>query len=116
MRSGMDYSGKPISGLAYLRQRIQDVIQTPKGSLVYARNFGSDFHKMIDQNVDDDWYMDVYIMLFDTFGNPDNGVDDFKIGEVSITSVQPLHYELSIDGELLNNGESIQLNNIVIQL
>lgn len=115
MKKGTSHSGKKLSGLAYLKQRIKDVIETPRGSLVGAREFGSDFYQLQDKNINPSFYMKAYIKLADAINNPVNGLDDFKLENMKIEVLDDRRFELSISGQLLNNGLPITLDNIVIQ-
>lgn len=115
MKTGTSHTGQTLSGLAYLKQRIKDVIETPRGSLVGAREFGSDFYQLQDRNIDQGFYMSAYIKLADAINNPANGLDDFKLENMNIEVLSDRQFELSISGQLLNNGEPITLDNIVIQ-
>ena len=87
MKKGASHTGKNSSGLAYLKQRFKDVIETPRGSVVLAREFGSDFYQLQDRNVDDAFYMDAYIRLSDAINNPANGLDDFKLESMNVEPV-----------------------------
>lgn len=116
MKTGTSHSGKILSGLAYLKQRIKDVIETPRGSLVLSREFGSDFYQLQDRNVDEAFYMAAYVRLADAINNPVNGLDDFKLENMSIEAMGDRAFEISISGQLLNNGQPITIDNIVIQL
>lgn len=104
MKRGTSHSGQAISGLAYLRQRIKDIVETPRGSLVLAREFGSDFYQLQDRNIDDKFYMSAYIKLAEAINNPQNGLDDFKLEDMSIVVLNDRSFELSLSGQLLNNG------------
>ena len=115
MKTGTSREGKRISGLAYLRQRIKDVIETPKGSLVAEREFGSEFYQLQDKNIDQQFYMQAYVKLAEAINNPENGLDDFRLENMSIEVLDDRQFELSLSGQLLNNGEPIILDNIVIQ-
>ncbi len=115
MKTGTSRTGKLVSGLAYLRQRIKDVIETPKGSLVAEREFGSDFYLLQDQTIDKRFYMSAYVKLTEAINNPVNGLQDFKLENMTIDVLNDRQFELTLTGQLLNNGEPIILENIVIQ-
>jgi hypothetical protein len=113
MKSGMSTTtGKMITGIPYLRQRIADVLNTPKGSLVGRRAFGSRMYQMIDKNVDQSFYMDVYTILAEALAAPENGLDDFKLDEMSLIKIADSHYQITVSGEYLPEGESIELEGI----
>lgn len=115
MKTGTSRTGKSISGLAYLRQRIKDVLETPKGALVGRRDFGSEIHLLQDKNLDQNFYMLAYVKLSEAINNPVNGLEDFKLESIEIDVINDRQYELTLSGQLLNNGEPITLDNIVIQ-
>ena len=115
MKTGTSREGKSISGLAYLRQRIKDIIETPKGSLVAEREFGSEFYQLQDQTIDQEFYMQAYVKLAEALDNPVNGLQDFRLENISIEVLNDRQFELTLTGQLLNNGEPIILDNIVIQ-
>lgn len=48
--TGMDrHTGKPLSGLAHLRQSCADIISTPLGTRICLREYGSFVPELIDQ-------------------------------------------------------------------
>ena len=116
MKIGTGHDGKSISGIANLTQRFTDVLATPKGSLVGAREFGSTFYQLIDRNIDDSFYMQSYIALSDAINNPANGLDDFRLENMQVSLIGERQFEVFVSGQLLSNGEPITLDNIVIQL
>lgn len=54
MQSVNAITGSPISGLAYLRQRITDILTTPIGSRIMRRDYGSELFELIDLPLNDD--------------------------------------------------------------
>lgn len=115
MKSGMDkHSGQLITGLAYLRQRLEDVVNTPLGSLVGARAFGSRLYQLVDRNVDTGFYMAGYVRLAECINNPVNGLDDFTLKEMRLQRVSAGHIEIAVSGEYLAEGEPIELDGIVL--
>ncbi|HEH9401861.1 GPW/gp25 family protein [Aeromonas hydrophila] len=115
MKSGMDRdTGKVINGLPYLRQRLADVINTPIGSLVLRRDFGSRIFEMVDRNVNASFHMDCYVRLAEAINNPANGLDDFRLSEMRVRRLAAAHIEISLSGYLLVNGEPITIDGVVI--
>ena len=115
MKSGMDkHTGKLITGLPYLRQRLEDAIGTPLGSLVGAREFGSRLYQLIDRNVDSGFYMDGYVRLAECVNSPVNGLDDFKLNEMRLQRISNSQIEIAISGDFLIDGEPIELDGIVL--
>lgn len=51
--AGMDkHTGKAIEGVAELRQQVRDVLETPLGSRVMLREYGSRLFELLDDPVD----------------------------------------------------------------
>lgn len=53
---GMDrHTGLPISGLAHLKQSIEDILTTPLGSRVMRPEYGSRLRRFVDLPVNEGW-------------------------------------------------------------
>lgn len=53
---GMDRrSGQPLSGIAHLRQSIEDILTTPLGSRRMRPDYGSQLRRYVDLPVNDGW-------------------------------------------------------------
>lgn len=53
---GMDRrTGKPLSGLAHLRQSIEDILTTPLGSRRMRPEYGSTLRRYVDLPVNEGW-------------------------------------------------------------
>jgi len=53
---GMDRrTGKPLSGLAHLRQSIEDILTTPFGSRRMRPEYGSTLRRYVDLPVNEGW-------------------------------------------------------------
>lgn len=46
-------TGKRLSGMAHLRQSVSDILNTPIGSRVLVRDYGSDLFELVDAPRDD---------------------------------------------------------------
>lgn len=111
MKSGTDRkTGQLITGERYLWQRLSDVISTPIGSLVGRREFGSRLFEVIDRNVTESYFMDVFIRLAEAINNPANGLDDFRLSTMRIETPEAHHVELFIIGELQADGRLIPVH------
>lgn len=103
MKQGMDRkTGRLITGVAYLWQRLADVVATPVGSLVERRDFGSRMFEMQDRNVDQSFYMDAFIRLAEAINNPVNGLDDFKLTTMRVDPISA-GVEIFISGQLIDD-------------
>lgn len=53
---GMDRrTGQPVSGLAHLRQSIEDILGTPVGSRRMRPEYGSKIRRFVDLPINDGW-------------------------------------------------------------
>lgn len=117
IKRGMDrQTGRWITGKPYLRQRLADVINTPLGSLPGARQYGSQLYQLVDHNVGPDFYMSAYEYLADAINHPVNGLDDFQLQTMLIARIAPHHYEISITGTYLINGEPVTFDGIELHV
>lgn len=104
-------TGAALGGVAYLRQRLSDVINTPLGSLVGRRAFGSRLYQLLDRNVNEAFYMDAYVLLAEAINNAANGLDDFKLKEMQIDRIGDAHYSLTIIG-VLDDGNPVTMEGL----
>lgn len=117
MKTGTDReSGRVISGVPYLRQRLADVINTPLGSLVARREFGSRMYEMTDRNIDRRFYMDAYVRLTQAVNNPANGLDDFKLDEMTVSPTGDGRVEIGLTGTYLSNGKPVTIEGIIFDV
>jgi phage baseplate assembly protein W len=115
MKQGTDRnSGKLISGIPYLWQRLSDVISTPRGSVVGRRDFGSQLFEMVDRNVDSGFYMEAYVRLAEAINSPANGLEDFQLSTMRVERVGDHHVEIYLAGVLLDGDTtaSVELEGI----
>lgn len=115
MKSGMDRNtGKLITGLPYLRQRFFDAMNTPLGSIVGRRLYGSRLYEMIDRNVDDSFRMDAYIRVAEAVANPANGLEDYQLSEMTISKTSENHIAILVTGVWLATGEVQTLEGLIL--
>ncbi|TOK32764.1 hypothetical protein CGI16_23220 [Vibrio parahaemolyticus] len=105
-------TGAEMGGIPYLRQRLYDVINTPLGSLVGRRDFGSRFYELVDRNVDARFHMEAYIRLAEAINNPMNGLDDFNLSEMVVEREGPGHYSITISGTT-TDGQQVEMDGII---
>ena len=106
---GMSHTGEEISGVEYLRQRIEDVLKTPKGSIVLARGFGSSMHELIDENVDSNFLMSAYEKVTDAFTSSENDLDDCEFKSMSVDSEND---QVTFTVRVIYNNENITLKGV----
>lgn len=60
--SGLNrHTGRKIDDQAHLTQSVQDILTTPKGTLVMLRDYGSDLPDIIDQPLNGETIVDAYM-------------------------------------------------------
>ena len=117
MKSGTDRNtGRLISGVPYLWQRLSDVCGTPVGSLVGRRDFGSRVFEMLDRNVDGGFYMDTFVRLAEAINNPANGLDDFRLSTMRVEKPAEHQVEIYLSGYLLDgdNASPVELERVTL--
>ena len=108
MKYGMSRDGRRVGGVEYLRQRIQDVILTIRGTVPLARGYGSDFHKLIDENVTSQFIADATECAIDMFKNPVNGLDDCQFKGITVNAHDDkvtLSVRVTYEGEVITFGD-----------
>lgn len=109
---GMDkHTGQALSGLAHLKQSIEDILTTPKGSRVMRRDYGCDLFTLIDQPYSQVWVGDVTMAVSEALLNWE---PRFALQSVAVTQIQPGKVNLDVNGIYLLNGQTITLDGIVI--
>jgi phage baseplate assembly protein W len=86
MRGMNTTTGQNIEGIAYLQQRLRDVLTTPKGSRIMRREFGCGIFQRIDQNMTPAWAILCFSDIAAAIDNPENGLDDFILEQVKPAS------------------------------
>lgn len=82
MRGMNNTTGKPIEGLDYLRQRLTDVLTTPKGTRLMRRDYGSGLFDLVDQAMNDGWLVQCYGAIAEAIADPVNGLPDFRLERI----------------------------------
>ncbi|NDV27716.1 GPW/gp25 family protein [Desulfovibrio sp. JC010] len=104
-------TGKPLAGYAHLHQSIQDILTTPINTRVMRREYGSDVPDLIDAPMNADTLIDVFAAVAVAL---DRWEPRFRLEQVFVTSAEPGHWELAVEGEYLPDGETIKLERIVL--
>lgn len=110
--TGMDnITGKPLGGLAHLRQSIADILITPIGSRVMRRDYGSRIFQRIDAPITGELVAEIYSDVVEALFNCE---PRFEVSSVSVVSIDNGTIILDLEGKYLPTGESIRLENIGI--
>lgn len=117
MAIGMDqHTGRKLTGLDELKQRIGRLFKTRKGSLLLRRNYGSNLPNLVDGKVTEDFRLDIYAETAATLADPANEInDEFKLHRTTFTGdLSRGEVAVDLEGEYLVNGETVTLEGIRI--
>ena len=112
MAIGMDqHTGRKLSGLEELKQRINRLFKTRKGALLLRREWGSNMPDLIDAKVTDDFRLDIYAESAATLADPANEIyDEFKLHRTVLSGdLENGEVAVDLEGEYLVNGELVTL-------
>ncbi|MDG4811647.1 hypothetical protein P8629_01380 [Hydrogenovibrio sp. 3SP14C1] len=105
-------TGKPLAGIEHLRQRIGDVLTTPVGSRVMRREYGSSIFELQDAPINDVFKLKMTMAVYQAWLNPINGLFDFVLQSVTLSSEEEAHAAVDIVGKYAPTGEIIKLEQI----
>ncbi len=109
---GMDkHTGRAISGLAHLRQSIEDILTTPKGSRVMRRDYGSDLFALIDRPYSQIFVGEVTMAVSEALYRWE---PRFQLHSVTVDKLSDSKISLDISGLYVQNGEAVNFEGILI--
>ena len=107
---GMDKTtGKAISGLDHLEQSIRDILQTPKGSRVMRRDYGSDINSLVDLSISATNYLEIYSAVADALTAYEPRL---TIVRVTVQNIEAEQLTISVQG--FYRGDEVNFDNIQI--
>lgn len=110
---GMDAAtGKPLEGLAHLKQSIKDILTTRIGTRVMRRDYGSDIPNLVDNPVTADFAVDLYMALAEALARWEPRL---RLREASFNPLGDGVIEFGLTGDYLPDGKIVTLNGIVIK-
>jgi phage baseplate assembly protein W len=104
-------TGKPLSGIAHLRQSVRDILTTPVGTRVMRRDYGSRLFQLIDAPVNRAGLMEIYAA---TIGALAKWEPRLRVTKVLASSAAPGSVTLDITGDYLPDGQAVTLDGIVV--
>lgn len=105
-------NGKPLDGIAHLRQSIRDILTTPIGSRVMRREYGSRLPELVDAPMNAETITDLYAATADALLTWE---PRFALTNVSIASAAAGSIELTLTGQYLPDGKAVTLNGIKVK-
>lgn len=105
---GMDRrTGRPISGLAHLRQSIEDILTTPVGSRRMRPEYGSTLRRYVDLPVNEGWKSAVQAEVARALGRWE---PRFKLERVRVTAVVGGRVTLQLTGQYLAQATTLEVS------
>ncbi|VEJ44919.1 GPW/gp25 family protein [Bartonella vinsonii] len=113
MNSGMDRTtGKPLTGIAHLRQSILDILSTRIGTRVMRRDYGSRVAELIDAPVNEAFAVTLYAAIAEAL---DKWEPRFKLKTIDFKWSEAGQVSLSFEGIYLPSGKPITMEGLLIQ-
>lgn len=104
-------NGKPLSGIAHLRQSIADILRTPIGSRVQRREYGSRLFKLVDAPMNSETLADIYAATVEALQKWE---PRFKTTKVVASSAERGALSLDVTGVYLPDGKVVTLDGISV--
>lgn len=104
-------NGRSLTGLDHLKQSIADILNTPIGSRVMRRDYGSKLFSLIDAPLNRGTLLDIYAATAEALMKWE---DRLLVSAVDITSAQLGQITLKITGKYVLDGKTVQLDGIVV--
>ncbi|MFJ4111467.1 GPW/gp25 family protein [Pseudomonas sp. NPDC089758] len=105
---GMDRrTGKPLSGLAHLRQSIEDILTTPIGSRRMRPEYGSSMRRYVDLPVNEGWKSAVQAEVARALGRWEPRL---RLERVKVVSVVGGQITLQLSGVYLGDSTVLEVS------
>jgi phage baseplate assembly protein W len=96
-------TGKPLEGIAHLRQSIADILTTPLASRVMRRTYGSLLMELIDQPFNGATMVRLYAAVAEALMRWEPRL---RVSRVSITpEAEAGHYTLTVEGQRTDTAQ-----------
>ena len=109
---GMDANtGRPLAGIAHLRQSVRDILTTPVGSRVMRREYGSRLFELLDAPTGPGTLVDIYAATASAIGRWEPRL---RLRQVRAIRSGPARVEIDLEGDYLPDGVPVRLAGIVV--
>jgi len=104
---GMDRrTGQPLSGVAHLRQSIEDILTTPLGSRRMRPDYGSQLRRYVDLPVNEGWKSAVQAEVARALGRWEPRL---KLDRVKVVAVLDGQVSLALSGRYLGDDALVEV-------
>ncbi|MFK3773551.1 GPW/gp25 family protein [Pseudomonas xanthosomatis] len=105
---GMDRrTGQPLSGIAHLRQSIEDILTTPLGSRRMRPDYGSQLRRYIDLPVNEGWKSAVQAEVARALGRWEPRL---ALERVKVVAVLDGQVSLALNGRYLGDDMLVEVS------
>ncbi len=100
-------TGQPLSGIAHLRQSIEDILTTPLGSRRMRPEYGSKLRRFVDLPVNEGWKSAVQAEVARALGRWEPRL---KLERVRVTAVVGGQITLQLTGQYLGDSQILEVS------
>ena len=110
--TGMDANtGRPLAGIAHLRQSVRDILTTPVGSRVMRREYGSRLFELLDAPAGPATQVDIYAATASAVGRWEPRL---RLRQVRAIQNGPGRIGIDLEGDYLPDGVPVRLAGIEV--
>jgi phage baseplate assembly protein W len=99
-------TGQPLSGVAHLRQSIEDILTTPLGSRRMRPEYGSQLRRYVDLPVNEGWKSAVQAEVARALGRWEPRL---KLDRVKVVAVLDGQVSLALSGRYLGDDALVEV-------
>lgn len=111
MRGTDATTGKPLVGIAHLKQSIRDILTTPLGSRIMRRNYGSRLFDLVDSPLVPNVIADIYAATVEAIATWEPRI---SVSRVQVASTAPGAILIDLEAIYQPTGQPIRLDGIAI--
>ncbi|MDY6550776.1 GPW/gp25 family protein [Acinetobacter faecalis] len=104
-------TGRELTGLEHLKQSIADILNTPIGSRIMRRDYGSRLFELIDAPINRSTVVDIVAETAEALMKWE---DRLVVSAVDVTGAVVGQIVLGITGKYKLDGKTVQLDGIVV--
>ena len=105
-------TGKPLTGLAHLRQSVRDILTTPIGTRVMRRDYGSRLFSLIDAPMNRATLLAIYAATVESLQKWE---PRFHVEKTQAVTAEPGRVTLDVTGRYLPTGETVTLSGLEVR-
>ena len=109
MRGVNAASGKPLEGIAHLRQSVRDILTTPIGSRVMRRDYGSRLFDLVDNPLNEETKVDIYAATAEALMKWEPRL---MVQQVGVRTVEVGKIEIDLTAIYVPTGQPVFLDGI----